>query len=245
MNAIGYIRVSTDEQAREGVSLNNQRDRINGYCKYKEFVLKDIIEDAGISGGKNKTRAGFMDLLNRIEEGDIKVIVLYSLERLSRDMLTLLALERLLDEKDIELHTVEGQVDTSSPDGWLNFAMKAFLGEMERRQVKYRTKRAMEYKKSQGAVVGSVPYGYSREDNGLVLNLHEQGVVKLINGLYRRPMRLSDICNHLQQKGIKTRNGKAFTSEQVKRIITGYENTFVKMNTRLSQNIRSFVEAIA
>jgi DNA invertase Pin-like site-specific DNA recombinase len=96
-----------------------------------------------------------MVLLNRIENHDIDAIVLYSLERLSRDMLTLLALERFLYERDIELHTVEGQVDTSMPDGWLNFAMKAFLGEMERRQVKYRTKRAMEYKKSQGAIVGS------------------------------------------------------------------------------------------
>ena len=92
MKAIGYIRVSTEEQGREGVSLENQRARIEGYCSYKGFALIDIIEDAGISGGKNKTRPGFMVLLDRIESNGIDAIVLYSLERLSRDMLTLLAL---------------------------------------------------------------------------------------------------------------------------------------------------------
>ena len=152
MDAIGYIRVSTEEQAREGVSLDNQKARIESYCKYKRFDLRSTIEDAGISGGKNKARPGFIDLLDRIESGKARVVVIYSLERLSRDMLTLLALERLLDGNGVELHTVDGLVDTSTPDGWLNFAMKAFLGEMERRQVKHRTKKAMEFKNNEGSV---------------------------------------------------------------------------------------------
>ena len=151
--ALGYVRVSTSLQASEGVSLDNQKDRIRTYCQYRGFDLIGIVEDAGISGGKNKARPGFIEVLDRIESGEAQGLVLYSLERLSRDMLTLLALERLLDEHDIELHTVEGEVNTSTPDGWLNFAMKAFLGEMERRQVKYRTKRAMEFKKAQGSIV--------------------------------------------------------------------------------------------
>ena len=245
INAIGYIRVSTEEQAREGVSLENQRARIEGYCSYKGFSLVDIIEDAGISGGKNKTRPGFMVLLDRIESNGIDAIVLYSLERLSRDMLTLLALERFLDERDIELHTVEGQVDTSLPDGWLNFAMKAFLGEMERRQVKYRTKRAMEFKKSQGAVVGSVPYGYRRNGNGLQEDPEEQEVIRIVNQLYKKSPRLVDICRILEERNIKARNGRSFTSQQVKRLITGYQNSFVKANGTLGRHIRRFIEAVA
>ena len=245
MKAIGYCRVSTEEQAKEGVSLDNQKERIKGYCTYKGFELTDIIEDAGISGGKNKARPGFVELLDRIETGEIKTVILYSLERLSRDMLTLLALERLLDEKDVELHTVEGQVDTSTPDGWLNFAMKAFLGEMERRQVKYRTKKAMEYKKNQGAVVGSIPYGYRRNGNGLVEDPREQETVKIVNVLYQDNNKLIDICRVLKERNLKTRNGKQFAPEQVKRIIADYRNTFHKNNTRLSQNIRQFVTAIA
>ena len=136
MKVIGYIRVSTEKQATEGVSLENQREQIEKYCRYRNFDLVGIIEDAGVSGGVNKARTGFISLLDRIETGEVKAVILYSLERLSRDMLTLLALERLLDEYDIELHTVDGQIDTSTPDGFMGFAMRSFLGEMERRQVK-------------------------------------------------------------------------------------------------------------
>lgn len=245
MKAIGYVRVSTEEQAKEGVSLDNQKDRIRSYCRYKGFELLQIIEDAGISGGKNKARPGFIELLDRVESNHIDAVALYSLERLSRDMLTLLALERLLDDKGIELHTVEGQVDTGTPDGWLSFAMKAFLGEMERRQVKYRTKKAMEYKKNQGAIVGSVPYGYRRNGNGLEPDESEQEVIRFINACYGKSFKLKTICAALHEKGFRTRNGKVFTPEQVRRIITGYEGKFTKTNTRLSRNIREFVESIA
>jgi len=245
MKAIGYIRVSTDEQAREGISLDNQRAKIEAYCEYKGFTLVGIIEDAGISGGKNKARPGFIEVLNRIESGEVETLVLYSLERLSRDMLTLLALERLLDEHDIELHTVEGEVNTSTPDGFVNFAMKAFLGEMERRQVKYRTKKVMEFKKAQGSIVGSVPYGYRRLQNQLEPEEGEQKVIAQAKSLYGASYSLSEICRRLTKQGHMTRNGKPFTVEQVKRILPDYEQTFSHANTKLSQNIRGFIEAIA
>lgn len=245
MKAIAYIRVSTQDQVNEGVSLDNQRQRIETYCQYKGFDLVGFVADEGISGGKNKARPGFIELLNQIESGDIDVIVLYSLERISRDMLTLLALERLLDERDIELHTVEGMIDTATPDGFMSFAMKSFLGEMERRQVKYRTKRAMEYKKAQGSVVGSVPYGFRREGDTLVSDPGEQVVMEIANRLYKEGRKLGDICKDLQDMEKKTRNGKPFTPQQVKRILESYRETFHKQNSRLGQNIRSFIEAIA
>jgi site-specific DNA recombinase len=160
-------------------------------------------------------------------------------------MLTLLALERLLDEHDIELHTVEGEVNTSTPDGFVNFAMKAFLGEMERRQVKYRTKKAMEFKKAQGSIVGSVPYGYRRLQNCLEREEGEQKVIALAKSMYGASYNLSEICRRLSEQGYMTRNGKPFTVEQVKRILPDYEQTFSHANTKLSQNIRGFIEAIA
>ncbi len=244
MKAIGYIRVSTEQQANEGVSLDNQRERIEAYCQYRSLDLAGIIEDAGISGGKNKGRPGFIDLLDRIETGDVDVVVLYSLERLSRDMLTLLALERLLDERNVELHTVEGTVDTSTPDGWMSFAMKSFLGEMERRQIRYRTKKAMSYKKSQGSVVGSVPFGYRREGDALVIDTHEQVIIETANRLYGQGVKLADICKELGSMGFKTRTGKAFTAQQVKRIIDGYQEKFHKTSTKMTQSIRAFIESI-
>ena len=77
MKAIGYIRVSTEKQATEGISLGNQQERIRAYCQYKGFELVDTITDAGVSGSLNKARSGFIDLLNQIDETDIDVVILY------------------------------------------------------------------------------------------------------------------------------------------------------------------------
>ena len=245
MKAIGYIRVSTEDQAKEGVSLDNQRNRIGAYCQYKDFELVEVIRDAGISGGINKARGGFISLLDRIEQGDVDIIILYSLERLSRDMLTLLALERLLDEYDVELHTIEGQIDTSTPDGFMSFAMRAFLGEMERRQVKYRTKKAMEHKKANGEVVGTIPFGWRREGKELIPDPNEQAIIDIVNELYERDTRLVDIVRSLNDQGKRTRAGKLWTPTQVKRLITDYQGCFKKLNTRISIATRRFIEAIA
>ena len=150
MKAIAYIRCSTEGQATEGVSLQTQIEAIRRYSQYKGLSIVEEIQDAGISGGLNRGRGGFIRLLNRVQAGDADVIVLYSLERLSRDMLTLLALERLLHEYDVELHTIEGQLDTATPDGFMNFAMKAFMGEMERRQVRVQNPESLAAQKRPG-----------------------------------------------------------------------------------------------
>jgi len=110
MKAIGYVRVSTQEQAREGISLEVQEERITNYCNYKGYELTEVIKDEGISGGRNREREGFVNILNRVEQNGCDAIVLYSLERISRDMLTLLCLEKLL-------MTPKGQSSTGSARG--------------------------------------------------------------------------------------------------------------------------------
>lgn len=244
MDSIGYVRVSTDQQI-EGISLDNQRERIANYCQYKGFNLNEIIEDAGVSGGKNKGRQGFNLLLDKLETKRYATLVLYSLERLSRDMLTLLALERLLDEYDVELHTVEGQIDTSTPDGFMNYAMRSFLGEMERRQVKYRTKRAMEHMKKNKAVVGHVPFGFHRKGDVLIEHADEQRVIEIVNNLYASGNNLTKICRELSERHIRTRNGKPFVQMQVKRLISDYQNVQTHKDSHLSKHIRKFISSIA
>ena len=245
MKAIAYIRCSTEGQAVDGVSLEVQAEAIRRYAAYKGLSIAEEISDAGISGGVNRTRQGFISLLDRIQAGDVQAIILYSLERLSRDMLTLLALERLLHEYDLELHTVDGQVNTSTPDGFMNFAMKAFMGEMERRQIKHRTKKALQHKKGNGQCVGTVPYGFQREGDQLIPLTHEQAVIRQANELYQAGCRLVDITNRLNDSGRTTRAGKGWTPMQVKRLLTAYEETFKKGTTKVGQATRQFIEAIA
>jgi len=245
MKALGYVRVSTEDQAREGVSLDAQRARITAYCQYRDFELSGIIEDAGISGGKNRAREGFIRLLDAVEADAVDVLVLFSLDRLSRDMLTLLALERLLNEHTIELHTIEGQITTATPDGFLAFAMKALLGEMERRQVKYRTRKALQHMKAAGQVCGKVAYGFRREGDRLEPAPEEQATIDRANGLYRKGRRLVEIVRTLNREGRRTRTGQPWKAEQTRRLLTGYRGTFKKTNTAFNTAARRFIEAIA
>lgn len=83
MKAIGYICVSTDEQAREGISMENQRAKIETYCSLADLELTEVIEDAGKSG-KDLNREGMQALMDRIMGHSIDAVVVYKLDRLSR-----------------------------------------------------------------------------------------------------------------------------------------------------------------
>jgi len=245
MNALGYIRVSTEDQAREGVSLDSQRARIAAYCEYKGFDLLDTIEDAGCSGGKNRAREGFIRLLDAVERDAVHVLILYSLDRLSRDMLTLLALERLLNEHGMQLHTIEGQIETATPDGFMGFAMKAFIGEMQRRQIQYNTKKALQHKKANGQVCGEVAFGFRRVGNALEPEPTEQAIIARANALYRKDKRLCEIVRSLNRSGHRTRAGKTWTAAQTRKLLDGYKGSFTKSKTRFDIAARRFIEAIA
>jgi site-specific DNA recombinase len=241
-----YIRVSTEQQAEHGVSLENQSARIRAYCEFRGYQIVEEIRDEGISGGKNKGRCGFMDLLDRVEQNGIDCVVLYSLERISRDMLTLLSLERLFHEFGVEIETVDdGGLDTSTPDKWIAFAMKCVLSEHERRQVQYRTKRALEHKRANGQVTGRIPFGFQREGDNLVPVESEQTVIQRVNQIYTEGKRLKDIVCDLNSSGYRTRTGGEWKPHLVSRLIEGYEGSFKKGKSAIGDAIRQFIEAIA
>jgi site-specific DNA recombinase len=235
MRAIGYIRVSTEGQAREGVSLAAQRERIGRYCDYSGLELAGIVEDAGASGAVSRSRAGFVELLDRVEAGEAGAVVVYDLSRLHRETLTLLAFERFLSECGVALHTAEGQISTGTPEGWLGFANRALWCEFERRQIQSRTRGAMDYKRRRGEVVGAVPYGSRRRGVVLVPDASEQGIIKQARRLYRQGRTLAEICRAFQRRGITTRGGRKFTPQQIKNILPGYAPKWRKGRTLAAQ----------
>ena len=235
MRAIGYIRVSTEGQAREGVSLAAQRERIGRYCAGAGLELAGVVEDTGTSGAVSRSRAGFVELLDRVEAGEAGAVVVYDISRLSRDTLTLLAFERFLAECGVALHTAEGQISTGTPEGWLGFANRALWCEFERRQIQSRTRGAMDYKRRRGEVVGAVPYGFKRRGRVLVPVVAEQAVIRRARRLYRAGRTLAEICRAFQRRGTTTRAGRKFTAGQVRRLLPAYMPKWSKGGTRAAQ----------
>ncbi len=118
MKACGYVRVSTEEQAKEGVSLDNQRKRIEAFCVAKDWTLRRIYADEGISGSSLK-RDGVQELISDCKKGVFDVVVIYKLDRLTRSVKDLGTLIETFDKSNVAFSSVSGNFDTTTANGKL------------------------------------------------------------------------------------------------------------------------------
>jgi len=131
MKAVGYIRVSTSEQAKEGVSLDNQTAKIKAYSDLNDFNLLEIINDPGMSG-KNLKRPGILKLMKMIKKKKIDTIIVYKLDRLSRKVKDTLELIETFEKKGITFHSITEKIDTKTAMGKFFLNITASLAQMER-----------------------------------------------------------------------------------------------------------------
>lgn len=210
MPAIGYIRVSTEEQAKEGVSLDNQKSKIEAYCQLKDLNLSEIIEDAGISA-KNLKRPGVQRVLRLARKKQVDAIVVYKLDRIFRSTTDALETTKLFEKWGVSFHSIEETLDTQSAMGRFFFTLPAALAEMERRIIGERTKAALSHKRSRNEKTGGdVPYGYDLTPAGILIkNETEQKVIRIVKKLHGQGLSLRRICSELERKGHKTKRGNA------------------------------------
>src|ERR1043165_2411295 len=158
--AIGYVRVSTQEQATEGVSLDAQRDKLRAYCKANDIKLIDISADEGVSGS-TLDRPGLQAALRMIKRGRANTLIVVKLDRLSRslrDMCTLV--EDYFADERYHLLSACGMVNTHNAAGRMLMMNLANFNQFEREMISERTREALQHMKSQGIRLGVAPYGY-------------------------------------------------------------------------------------
>ncbi len=126
MVAIGYVRVSTEDQAKEGVSLDNQKSKIEAYCSLKDLVLSGIVSDAGISA-KNLKRPGVQRVLKLAKKKQIDAVVVYKLDRIFRSTVDALETTKMFDKWGVSLHGLEENLDSKSAMGRFFFTLTAAL----------------------------------------------------------------------------------------------------------------------
>jgi site-specific DNA recombinase len=141
---IGYIRVSTEEQAKEGVSLASQRERLAAYALAHGAELVGIEADEGISGGKAPSkRPGISAAMGRLKSGEADGLIVVKLDRLTRSTRDCLALVDQMRDSGWHLVSVNEHLDTESAAGRLVLTVLAALSEMEREQIAERVTEAM------------------------------------------------------------------------------------------------------
>jgi DNA invertase Pin-like site-specific DNA recombinase len=221
--AIGYIRVSTDEQAKEGMSLENQEDKIRAYCKLKDFELIEILKDAGISA-KNLQRPGAQKVIEMAQTKMVDAVVVYKLDRMFRSTVDALETTKRFDTWGVSFHSIEETLDTKSALGRFFFTLTAALAEMERGIIGERTRDVLQRKKQNGEVYGHVPFGYKRFKGRLLANRAEQEIVKKVLDLRDKGLNFSRISRELNKLGLKTKKGSQWYPQTVKNIITLQES---------------------
>ena len=210
MPTIGYVRVSTEDQAKEGVSLDNQKAKIEAYCQLKDLELREIIEDAGISA-KNLKRPGVQKVLKVARRKEIDAVVVYKLDRIFRSTIDALETTKAFEKWGVSFHSIQETLDTRSAMGKFFFTLTAALAEMERRLIGERTKAALSHKKSKNEKTGGdIPFGYDLTPQGfLAKNEDEQRVIRNIKRLHGQGFSLRRICSELEREGHKTKRGNA------------------------------------
>jgi len=150
---LGYIRVSTDEQADSGAGLEAQRQAIVAECERRGWELAEIVEDAGYSA-KDLKRPGIIGALERLARGEAGTLVVAKLDRLSRSVLDFAGLMAQSQKEGWALVALDLGVDTTTPQGELMAGVMAQFAQFERRLIGQRTKAALAVKKQQGVVLG-------------------------------------------------------------------------------------------
>jgi DNA invertase Pin-like site-specific DNA recombinase len=203
---VGYTRVSTDEQAKEGISLPAQAEKIKAFATLKDMQLVDIISDEGVSG-KDLQRPGLTKLLDLVLDGKADAIVVYKLDRLSRRTRDLLFLiEDLFKKAHIRFFSLTEQIDTETAIGKFFLTLMGAMAQMERELIAERTKATLAYKKELGEYLGHVPYGYQVRNEKLVNNEKEQQVILEMKRLKKYGFSYRKIATLLNNQGIPTRS---------------------------------------
>jgi site-specific DNA recombinase len=209
--AIGYIRVSTDEQASDGVSLAVQRAKLEAYAALYNLELVEIVEDAGVSA-KSLDRPGLRRALGRLDRGEADGLVIAKLDRLSRsvgDWDTLIR-DYFGERAGKQLWSVQDAIDTRTAAGRLVLNVLMSVAQWERETIAERTRDALRYKMSRGERCGSLRFGYDLAEDGVTLvpNLDEQRTLALMRRLKAEGLSLRRIAGELDRLGIRPKEGK-------------------------------------
>lgn len=230
---IGYVRVSTQGQVKDGYSLSYQVEEIESYCARHNLELLDIYKDEGISGAKvdeeglTIEREGLQNLLLDLKWRDAKTVVVLNTSRLWRADMVKVLIQRELKRYKVDVRAIEQptySIYAHDPSDFLINGMMELLDQYQRLEIALKLGRGRRKKAQQGGYAGGrAAYGYKAKKGSKVLeiNLEEAVVIQRLFELKELfpHWSLSELAYQLNYEGYQTAQGKRFTKVQVKRIL--------------------------
>lgn len=214
-----YIRVSTKEQAREGLSLAAQEDLLRKYCKLYEYTVYGVYCDDGYSA-KNTKRPALERLFTDIENHLFDAAIVWKLTRISRNTIDLLKMISFFEKNGVHFVSYSEQFDTGTPVGKLMITLLASIAEFERETISDNVKTALRYRAEKGEPTATQILGYNRKDGFLYINHKEALLVQLIFKEYIKCFNYTEVARRMNKKGYCGKRGKPFRAHQIRIIIT-------------------------
>lgn len=221
MKVAVYLRVSTAEQAEEGFSIAAQKERLKAYIVSQGWTLQKIYEDGGYSGGTTN-RPAFSKMMEDMRKKEFDLILVYKLDRLSRNMRDLSNLVHEMDRCNVYFKSATEPFDTTTPAGKLIFNMLGSVAEFERGMIGERVKMGMlqKAKEGKGLLGFNIPYGYTFIDHRLVPLEKEAHAVVSAYDYCSMGLSASEIVQRLNMVGCQTKYGKMWHRQTILNILT-------------------------
>ncbi len=219
LHVIGYTRVSTSEQANEGVSLDAQEERITAYCKAHGMKLVQMYVDAGLSGRKAHNRPALQSAIDHACR-EKAVLFVFSLSRLARSTRDAISIAERLSRAGAQLVSLSEKIDTTTATGKMFFRMMSVLAEFESDQISERVKTAVTHNKQHGKrYCNLAPFGYQFINGTIVENVEEQTTIAHMRLLLATGLSFRRVARELTNSGILGRNGNPIPYQHVIRIV--------------------------
>ena len=229
-----YIRVSTEDQAREGFSLGEQEEKLRQLCEFKEYQIFKVYQDAGISAKDMEHRPGFQQMMDDMRKGKINYIVAYKLDRVTRSVRDLEQLIEELEKYNCYLICERDDVNTSTANGRFFVRMLTVLSQLEIEVVSERTKFGMSGAIKAGHLPGTCPLGYFRDSDKVVkLDPNTKGIVRRIFNMYLEGKSYYQISCILDEEKVLYPEHNKWTEAAVRTIINNriYVGDYVRNKT--------------
>jgi site-specific DNA recombinase len=222
MRVVAYLRVSTDEQAAHGVSLDAQRDKLADYCRLYGHEIVEVVADEGLSG-KSLDRPGLRRALAMLKAHAVEGLAVCKLDRLTRSVRDLGGLiETYFSNGHGALLSVGEQIDTATAAGRFVVNMLGSVAQWERETIGERTATALRHKRAKGEAFNHTPLGFDRVGDTLVPNPAEQALIMRIRAERGTGRSLGSIASGLNADGVKGKAAGKFYASTIAGILRAH-----------------------
>lgn len=211
LRAVGYVRVSSDEQVLSGAGLAAQHSQIEAEASRRGWTLLGVLEDGGASGGTVEKRPALLHALTRLKSREADVLVVAKLDRLTRSVADFAHILARASKEGWSLVALDLGVDTSTPAGEAMANVMATFSQLERRLIGQRTKEALAQKRQAGIRLGA-PRVIASETEAVIVELRRSGAT------------LAEITTRLERQGIQPPRGKTWRHATLRQVLARHDD---------------------